>query len=462
MDVRVKFFGGAQTVTGSKYLLEIDNNKLLIDCGLFQGLKALRLRNWDDFPMDVAEIDAILLTHAHIDHSGYIPRLVKQGFDGPIYCTKATYDLLEILWMDSAKLQEEEAEFAKEKGYSKHKNPLALYDRKDVQAALPLLKPVAYEKPLSLFEGAVTAHFHNAGHILGSAIIALTLNGTLQQKRMIFSGDLGRQNDPILLPPATFSEADIAFIESTYGDRDNPLESPMEELAEQINAHIHNGVILIPAFTVGRTQSLMIYLFRLFESGKIPKVPVYIDSPMAVSVTQLYKQHRSNHKMAEEEADVFQSDHFHYYREQTQSNSLKGIKKEAIIISASGMCTGGRILNHLFHRLSNPQDLVLFVGYQAEGTRGADILNGESTIKIYGEEIEVKCHTAMIKGLSAHADKNELLEWYNHLKDSPKFTFIVHGERNSALSFQKRLTDNGHTNVVVPEYLESFQLFESI
>ena len=460
MDVRLKFLGGAQSVTGSKYLLEIDDYTLLVDCGLFQGLKELRLRNWDDLPHPPQDINAILLTHAHLDHSGYVPRLVQQGFEGPIYCTEATADLLAILWMDAAKLQEEEAEFAKRKGYSKHENPLALFGQEDVEQALSRLKPIKFEHKLAL-KDQIHVQFYPSGHILGAASVELKLKGDSQEKTLLFSGDIGRQNDPLLPPPQQVQKADIVLMESTYGNRDNISIDTKEQLAEHILQHIEKGVVLIPAFTIGRTQNLMILLRELMENGLLPKVDVFIDSPMAISVTELYNVYSQLHKL--EDKDIFNYKHFRYVRKNEQSNALQSLKKKAIIISASGMITGGRILSHLFHRLENEDDLLLFVGYQAEGTRGRKILEREATVKIYGEEKAVKCQLAKIDGLSAHADKAELLDWYKALEESPKYTFIVHGEKEAAFglkdSLEKELNAN---NVFVPDYLESFELFNGI
>ncbi|MFQ3213338.1 MAG: metallo-beta-lactamase family protein [Marivirga sp.] len=459
MDVRLKFLGGAQSVTGSKYLLEIDNYKCMVDCGLFQGLKKLRLRNWDNLPIDISTIDSILLTHAHLDHSGYIPRLVKDGFTGPIYCTESTASLLEILWLDSAKLQKEEAEFAKRKGYSKHKNPEALYTEKDVISSLDLIKAIPFEKEITLTQN-INIIFYPAGHILGAASIQMQVIGDRQNKVLLFSGDLGRQSDPIMFPPSTFQSADIVLLESTYGNRKNiPLDT-INELADQINTTIKQGVVLIPAFTIGRTQNLLFMLKQLIDRKLIPKIPVYIDSPMAISVTTLYEKFEKEHKLGNKE--VFNCPQFHYIREHDHSAALKEIQNNAIIISASGMVTGGRILNHLFHRIGNKDDLLLFVGYQAEGTRGRRMLDGEEEIKIFGELKKIRCKTHKITGLSAHADQTELINWYRHLKSHPKYTFIIHGEKDASETLSKLISPEYPQNIIVPKYLESFDLFNHI
>jgi metallo-beta-lactamase family protein len=459
MDVRVKFLGGAQSVTGSKYLLEVDDFRILIDCGLFQGLKKLRLRNWEDFPVDLKEIDAIILTHAHLDHSGYVPRLVKGGYKNNVICTEATADLLEIMWMDSAKLQEEEAEFAKKKGYSKHENPLALYDQKDAEASLKTIIPKAFGKTFNLTEN-IQVIFHPAGHILGAASVEVIIKGDNQQKKIIFSGDLGRNSDPVLFPPTSFKNSDVVFMESTYGDRLNDVAKVQDELKQHILDHMNKGVIMIPAFTVGRTQNLLFYLHELMQTGQIPQLPVYVDSPMAISVTHLYKKYTDQHRL--EDKSIFENKNFHYVREHQHSKSLDELENRAIIISASGMLTGGRILSHLFKRLGNKNDLLLMVGFQAAGTRGRDILEGNESVKIYGEKIPIKCHFAKIDGLSAHADQTELLDWYAKFKDPVKLTFLVHGEQEAMQVLKAKLEEKGANNVFTPDYMESFELFSVI
>jgi metallo-beta-lactamase family protein len=459
MDVRVKFLGGAQSVTGSKFLLEVDNFKILIDCGLFQGLKKLRLRNWDDFPIDVKEIDAIILTHAHLDHSGYVPRMVKQGYKKNVFCTESTADLLEIMWMDSAKLQEEEANFAKQKGYSKHKNPLALYDQKDAEAALQTISPKAFAQIFDLTDN-IQITFHPAGHILGASSVEIILKGATQQKTIIFSGDLGRNSDPVLFPPTYFENSDIVFLESTYGDRLNDVAKVQDELKQHILDHMHEGVIMIPAFTVGRTQNLLFYLHELMRTGQIPHLPIYLDSPMAISVTHLYKKYSDQHRLHDN--PMFDDKNFHYIREHQHSKALEELKNKAIIISASGMLTGGRILSHLFKRLGNKNDLLLMVGFQAEGTRGRDILEGSESVKIYGQEVPIKCHFAKIDGLSAHADQTELLDWYAAFQHDIKLTFLVHGEPKAMEVLKTKLEDQGARNVFIPDYMDSFELFSGI
>ncbi|NJN26385.1 MAG: MBL fold metallo-hydrolase [Cyclobacteriaceae bacterium] len=466
MNIRAKFLGAAGSVTGSRHYLEFDDFKVMVDSGLFQGLKELRLLNWEPFPIDPATIDAIVITHAHIDHTGYLPKLVKEGFEGTIYCTEATMELMKIMLLDSAKLQEEEANWAKKKGYSKHANPLALYTAEDVEKVFPLIKTTTYDNTISIHP-KLSVRFRNAGHILGAATVEMTVQGDEQTKKIVFSGDLGRSQDPMLFAPAPVYDADILYMESTYGDRDNPIQNPMEEFAAVINRAIERrGVLLIPAFSVGRTQLLMYYMKTLITKGLIPSIPVYVDSPMAISVTRLHKQFFGLHKLDDFDLtnhhSVFDFENIQYRRSQEESMQLNYVKSDAIIISASGMVTGGRIVHHLYNRLQNENDTILFVGYQAEGTRGRRILDGEEKIKMFGYEIPVRCHVEKIEGLSAHADRSELLDWLSNFKSHPKNTFIVHGEPKSAENFADTIREKMGWNVTVPQYLETMELFRGI
>ena len=467
MDVRVKFLGGAQTVTGSKYLLEIDNYKLLLDCGLFQGLPELKKMNWEQLPINASEIDAVVLTHAHLDHSGYLPRLFKEGFNGPVYCTKPSCELLEILLNDSAKLQEEEAEYAIKKGYSVHKSPKPLYDSRDVEKVLPCLRGYYYDTLIRLTSN-IKIKFKNASHILGAAIVEVYLNGSSQKKKIVFSGDLGRNNDPLLYPPTKIKEADILFIESTYGNKKNPIKNPEDSIAEIINTTItKGGCVLIPAFAIGRTQNILFYIKELLRKKKIPNLPIYMDSPMAISATKLYGQNYDFHKLTLEE--VQNGDSFLAFNKSlniinshSASIGLNDIKKNAIIISASGMMNGGRILHHLYNRLPRPNDTLLLVGFQAEGTRGRRIVDGEEKIRIFGQDVLVKCRIAQIDGLSAHADQTELMQWLRSFKRSPKYTFIIHGEKESSTAFGRIINKELQWNTIVPKFLQSVELFKNI
>ncbi|MDN4166471.1 MBL fold metallo-hydrolase [Cytophagales bacterium LB-30] len=466
MDVRIKFLGGAQTVTGSKYLLDIGTTRVLVDCGLFQGLKELRLRNWSGLDFDPASIDMVIITHAHIDHTGYLPKLCKDGFNGPIYCTHPTADLIEILLRDSAKLQEEEAEWAQKKGYSKHANPQALYTVEDAEVVFPLLQSVDCNKTISLTEN-ISVSFHTAGHILGAAIVQLFIKGEHQSKTMVFSGDLGRYENEIMYDPSAITQADILLVESTYGNRKNIQPDTLAAMEKEINEGLEaGGCIVIPSFAVGRTQNVLFYLYELFESGLIPKVPVYIDSPMAVSVTNLYERYSEYHKLGDVRAKngdpIFDYKQFKYVTSINESKYINTVKEKAIIISASGMCTGGRILHHLYHRLPHPQDTVLIVGYQAEGSRGQRILSGESPIPIFGESVPLQARIREITGLSAHADREELIQWLDQFTDAPKRTFIVHGEKESSAALAQYLKEEKGWQAHLPFYLESYELFRGI
>jgi len=467
MDVNIKFLGAARSVTGSKHLLEIDKKKILVDCGMFQGKKELRLRNWDKLPIDPKEIDLVVITHAHIDHTGYLPRLVKDGFSGKIICTAATEDLMQIMLLDAAKLQEEEALFAFKKGYSRHSKPEPLFSAEDAQQVLQLVESHPFKKEIKLLPN-VSIFLHNAGHILGAAFVEMILKGNTQQKKIVFSGDLGRYNDPIMYDPEAIEEADILLTESTYGDRINPMEDVDGQLTQIVNESYRNeGVLVVPAFAVGRSQLLIYYFHKLMEAKKIPMLPIFLDSPMAISVTNLYEKHAGLHKIKvtkdrNELLSIFDAPNIHFCNSKESSIALNDMKKSAIIISASGMATGGRVLHHLYHRLPNEQDTVLLAGYQAEGSRGRNILEGDKFIKMFGTQVPVNCHVREVHGLSAHADQNELLRWLSNFKKAPKTIFIVHGEETSATTFSEIIKQKLGWNIVIPEYLQTVNLFSGI
>lgn len=465
MDVRVKFLGAAGSVTGSRYLLDINGFRILFDCGLFQGLKELRLRNWDDFPVNPESIDCVVISHAHIDHTGYLPKLVKDGFTGPVYCTHPTADLMEIMLLDSAKLQEEESQYAKKKGYSKHENPKPLYTEEDAKSVFPLLKSFGYNESIKIHD-RVEIIYRDAGHLIGSAITEMYIQGDTQRKNIVFSGDIGRYNQVMLHTPATIEQADVLFIESTYGNKNNPFDDPEDDFVRIANETFERGgVLLIPAFAVGRTQSTLYYLRKLMKDDKIPDVPVYVDSPMAISTTHLFFVHKEFLKESfnpKEFAQEVETNMLVFVRSSEHSKSLNDIKKRAIIISSSGMMTGGRILHHLYHRLQREQDTVLIAGYQAEGTRGRKLLDGDKTIKIFGEEVPVKCKLEYISSMSGHADKEELFKWMTGIKNKPKMTFVVHGEMPDLEIYAEEIRKRFSWNVTVPQYLESFDLFNGI
>jgi metallo-beta-lactamase family protein len=466
MVVTVKFLGGAGSVTGSRYLIDLGEFEFLVDCGLFQGRRELRERNWDKFPMPPTDMEAIVLTHAHLDHIGSLPQIVKQGFKGPIYCTAPTAELAKILLLDSGKLQEEEAEWARKKGYSRHDDPQPLYTVEDAEAVFPLLVPKSFEKPLNIHESVEVTYYH-AGHILGAAVVKIKIKGDFQTKTLAFSGDLGRSEDPILFPPTLVPDADAIWIESTYGDRVQPNSSPETELGLAIrDTFDRGGLVIIPAFSVGRTQLVMYYLFQLMQNGKIPKVPFFVDSPMAINATKLYQDFDDAHKLSavldETNNHPFQHPQLHYYQKQEQSKSLNEYRGNAIILSASGMATGGRVVHHLFHHLPHERNGVIFVGYQAEGTRGRRLVEGEPMIRIYGDSIPVKAKIYSIEGLSAHADQMELLEWADGFVEKPTVAFVIHGEGQASETLASKLKEEFGWNTIAPNYLESVLLFEGI
>jgi metallo-beta-lactamase family protein len=465
MDVRVKFLGASGTVTGSRFLLDFDGFRILFDCGLFQGLKELRLRNWEEFPVNAASINAVIISHAHIDHTGYLPKLVKEGFHGAIYCTYPSADLMELMLLDSAKLQEEEASYAHAKGYSKHENPLPLYTSSDAQQVFPLFKKCNFEDKVRIHE-RIEFTFHDSGHLLGAAITEIFIRGDHQSKKIVFSGDIGRYQDAMLNAPSEIAQADILFIESTYGHKDNPPGDPANDLERIVNETFQKGgVLLIPAFAVGRTQLLLYYFHQLMEQDRIPDVPVYIDSPMATSATYLYYRYPQYHKVKfnhSEFARQLETNMLVFVKSGKHSKELNEIKKNAIIISSSGMMTGGRILHHMYHRLRNPQDTLLVAGYQAEGTRGRKLVDKSPTIKIFGEEVPVNCRVENMTSLSGHADREELFRWMKNFKDKPKMTFVVHGEKPGTTAYAQAIRDRMGWNVVEPQYLESFSLFKGI
>lgn len=465
MDVRVKFLGGTGTVTGSRFLLDVGNFRLLFDCGLFQGLKELRLRNWEIFPVDPSTIHAVVISHAHIDHTGYLPKLVKEGFNGPIYCTHPTSDLMELMLLDSAKLQEEEAAFAYAHQYSKHANPLPLYTAQDAQKIFPMIREYGYGESIKISDRIVLI-FRDAGHLLGAAISEFLITGDTQTKKIVFSGDLGRSTDIILNPPTPVEQADVLFIESTYGNKDNPCGDPAKELARIANETFDNGgVLLIPAFAVGRTQVLLYHLHMLMQEDRVPDVPVYIDSPMATSATYLYYKFPQYHKVKfnqSEFARQLETNMLVFVKNSKHSKTLNEIKRNAIIISSSGMMTGGRILHHMYHRLRNKQDTLLISGYQAAGTRGRRLVDKEPVIRIFGEEVPVNCRVENMTSFSGHADREELFGWLKNFKDRPKITFTVHGEDPNLSIYAQSIRDRMKWNVSVPDYLESVELFNGI
>jgi len=465
MNINVKFLGAASEVTGSKYLLQIDDFNLLIDCGLFQGRKKLRELNWEEFPVDIATINAVILTHAHLDHTGYLPRLFRNGYRGPVYCTTATADLMQIILMDSAKLQVEEASFARRKGYSEYADPQPLYDAEDVRPIAEYVQGYMFEEDVFI-SPVIKARFYNAGHILGAAIVELTITAETQTKKIVFSGDLGRYNDPILFPPHTVEEADILFVESTYGNR-SIKQTDRQDILDVMNETFEQeGSLVVPAFSIGRTQTLLMYLKNVLMSKEIPEVKIIVDSPMAIAATAFYRKHQAYHKLRgvdldEDESFMTLRRNLIVSRTPEDSKKINDIVSDAVIIAGNGMMSGGRVMHHLFHRLPDPGNVILICGYQGEGSRGRQLQEGAETIRIFGQDIEVRAKVFTINGLSAHADKDELLRWIDGFKKPPKQTFIVHGEAESANAFAQTLAARGW-NATVPHYLENVQLFKHI
>lgn len=429
------FFGAAGTVTGSKYLLRHGDRQVLLECGLFQGLKNLRLRNWGEPPFDPMAVDAVVLSHAHLDHSGYLPVITRKGFRGRVFCTSGTADLLRIMLADSAHLQEEEARFANKRGYSKHQPALPLYTLEDAEAAIQLIAARPYGERFRVTEG-IQATFRRAGHILGASVVELEFAESPGTK-LVFSGDLGRWDKPILKDPEFAPEADTLLIESTYGDRSHPVDA-REKLAEVLNEIFRTGgVLLIPAFAVGRTQEILWLIRDLEEAGRIPAMPVFMDSPMAIEASEIYARHGEDHdldtsRLLDQNKDPLAPKRLHIIRTQEQSKSLNRIDGPAVIISASGMATGGRILHHLELRLPEEKTTVLLPGFQAQGTRGRSLEDGAKMIRIFGQEVPVNARVMKLEGLSAHADQNDLLKWLQGFDKPPRQIFVVHGEAETA------------------------------
>lgn len=449
MTLSISFLGGAGTVTGSRFLLEHDGRRVLVDCGLFQGLKQLRLRNWATFPVDPASIDAVLLTHAHLDHSGYLPALVRDGFRGAVHASHATVELCEILLKDSGFLQEKDAEYANKHGFSKHKPALPLYTLKDAEAALRHFQALPFHDWRTLPDGPEIL-FRRAGHILGAASIECSWGGI----RIAFSGDLGRFGDPVMVDPEAIPDADYVVVESTYGKRRHEQHDPQDALAEIVNRTVaRGGTVVIPAFAVGRAQSLLYHLERLVSSGRLSRVPVFLDSPMAINATELLHRHSGDHRLTPDECERA-CGIAEYVRGVEESKALTSNPMPKVIVSASGMATGGRVLHHLKRYAPDRRNTILFSGFQAAGTRGADMVNGADRIKIHGEYIPVRAEVANLPMLSAHADADEIVKWLGGFRRPPRMTFISHGEPEASDALRRRIQDELGWPCRVPEHLE--------
>lgn len=451
--MRIAFLGAAGTVTGSKYLLDTGQRKVLVDCGLFQGFKQLRLRNWAQLPVDISNIDAVVLTHAHIDHSGYLPLLVRNGFKHHIYCTRATRDLCSILLPDAAHLEEQAAERANRHHYSKHHPALPLFTVADAEKALTRVRPMDFGSPRDL-GGGLKFVFRYAGHILGAAMAQFTGEG----KTILFSGDLGRPNDPIMRAPEAIEEADYLVIESTYGNRKHPEVSAQDALCEVITSTAaKGGSVVVPAFTVGRAQLLLYHLYQLKAAKRIPDLPIFLDSPMAINAGEIFLAHPQEHRLSAEQAKAVCA-----IARQTQSadesRAIDRMRIPSVIVSASGMATGGRVLHHLRVFAPDPRSAILFTGFQAGGTRGEAMVSGAQSIKIFGEYIPVRARIENLDMLSAHADADEIMAWLGSFRRPPRATFITHGEPEAADALRKRVEEKLKWNCVVPGYRDEFAL----
>ena len=450
--ISVKFLGAAGTVTGSKYLIKAFGKTILVDCGLFQGLKKLRELNWNRFPVDPESIDLVLLTHGHLDHVGYLPRLVKAGFANEIWGVGPTLQITKIILEDSGKIQEEEAKAANEKGYSKHKPAVPLYDLEDVAETLPFFTEKVPDQWHEISD-QIKVRFRYNSHIIGATFIELQLG----ERRLVFSGDIGRDDDLLLFPPKKPERADYLFIESTYGDQLHPHNAE-EQLLELLQAAAkRKGTIIIPSFAVERTQMLMYLFWQLRKKNQIPNLPIYMDSPMGTNVLSVFAQNPNWHKLSGHDAAEMLRE-IKVLESYQESMALVTDKNPKIVIAGSGMATGGRVLQYLKHYLSDNRSTILLVGYQAEGTRGRQLLEGAPDIKIEGEYYLVKAHIAQINGLSAHADQHGLLNWLSELKEKPRKTFVVHGEPTAADAFRSKLETEKGYYVRIPELYEEVYL----
>lgn len=460
----ITFLGAARTVTGSKYLLQTNGHRVLVDCGLFQGLKALRERNWQALPVNAASIDSVVLTHAHLDHCGYLPRLVAQGFKGRVFCTPATAELARIVLEDAARIQEEDAERANRKQYTKHRPALPLFTSKDTDRALALLQPVGYERPVPVAPG-VEAEFVDAGHLLGSAFVRVQLHP--EGRRLLFGGDLGRYDRPVMHDPAQPGEADVLLVESTYGNRLHEPDDDGERMAQIITSTAdRRGKIIIPAFALGRVEEVVYWISRLEEQGRIPILPVHIDSPMARAVLEIYD--RRLHELDLELARIgdgriernlrkvcaFCTAKMRVVQSIAESREVQESDEPAIVVSSSGMATGGRVLHHLVRALPDERNTVLFVGYQAAGTRGRHMLEGAKFTRIHGNDVPVRARIESVDSMSAHADANEIMRWLREFPRAPALTCLVHGEPEPMDALRARIEHELGWTVATPGHHE--------
>jgi metallo-beta-lactamase family protein len=451
--LKLSFLGGAGAVTGSQFLIENADHRILVDCGLFQGFKALRLRNWAPFPVNPRGIGAVVLTHAHLDHTGYLPLLVKQGFAGPIFCSESTAAFCKILLPDAGHLQERDAEYANRHGFSKHKPALPLYTFDDAVRVLERLEPMSFDEAQSI-PGGATVRLRRAGHILGAASVQLDWAST----NAVFSGDLGRYDDAIMVDPVAVDHADYLLVESTYGNRRHDRRDPEDALLEIIGETVgRGGTVVIPAFAVGRAQTLLFHLHRLKASGRLSNVPVFLDSPMAVDASEILCEHLQDHRLSAGECRAACAVAQHV-RDVEESKALSANPVPKIIVSASGMATGGRVLHHLKHYAPDAKNTILFAGFQAGGTRGAAMVGGADSVKIHGQYVPVRAAVKNLEMLSAHADSDEILRWLRQFKKSPRTTFITHGEPAASEALRHRIEEELGWPCVVPDHGQMVEL----
>jgi metallo-beta-lactamase family protein len=459
--VRITFHGAARTVTGSKFLLEAGRAQVLVDCGLFQGLKPLRLRNWEPTPFDLKTLQAVVLTHAHLDHTGYLPRIVREGYAGPIYGTAATNELAQLIMLDSAKCQEQDADYANRKGYSKHKPALPLYQARDVERTVQLFRTADRGRWFSPAE-PVWMRYHDAGHLLGSNTIEVEVRDRTPPLRILFSGDVGRYNGPLYHDPTPPLPCDYLVCESTYGDRDHPEGSILDALAGVVQKAIkRGGVMLMASFAVGRAQQLIYLLQVLKRDDRIPDLPIYLDSPMSCDATSIYRHYRADHDLSEGELDeanpVLAGPRVHLCRSTDESKALNHVTGPAVIISSSGMMDAGRIVHHLKYRLPHAANTVVLGGFMAIGTRGRLLQDGAKFLKMHGQQVPVRAAIEKVPGLSGHADRSGLLRWLEPLP-RPKQVFLVHGEPSSAEALGRTLRTDRGWNVTIPDLGDTHEL----
>jgi metallo-beta-lactamase family protein len=458
---QISFYGAAETVTGSKYLLEANGSRALIDCGIFQGLKRLRQLNWEPLPFAAAGVQNVVLTHAHADHCGYLPRLVKQGFHGKIFCTPATRRLAELILLDAAVNQQRDAKYAHRKGFSKHKRPLPLFDKSDAKRTIQRLKTIPRGRWFAVAE-PIWARFHDAGHLLGSCLVEVEIRAQAAPVRLLFSGDVGRYDGPLYHDPATPPECDYLICESTYGNREHAAVDPLDELEKTIGrCHKRGGVILISSFAVGRAQQWIYLLRLLIHEKRIAEMPIFLDSPMAINSNEIYCDFRADHDLSDGQLKgpgcVLTGPNVHLARTVAESKALNDLTGPAVIISSSGMMVGGRILYHLRRRLPDPRASIILGGFMAAGTRGRQLQDGAETLRIHGHNVPVRAAVERVTGLSGHADRSDLLRWLAPLPP-PRQVFLTHGEPESAAALADTLRKDRGWNVTVPHLGDQFPL----